>query len=175
MRASGPLHCRVRRPAAHRASCGFPGVHWMMRSARARSDDGMVSPRAWAVLAVTISSNFCGCSRDKDLVLALIQEAVHHIDVNVSELMMLERLWNGADDRKSQCLPERNGACIRADHEVELHGFVAGVLRLEKAVMPERSARTSALRCRVDHERGICNMGAEIALIRPKLVHAKDP
>src|SRR5262245_60141736 len=40
----------------------FPGVHWMMRSARARSDDGMVRPRARAVLALTISSNFCGCS-----------------------------------------------------------------------------------------------------------------
>src|SRR5215467_8698878 len=114
-------------------------------------------------------------AREQDLWLAVIQEAVHHIDVNVSELMMLERLWNGADDRESQCLPERNGPRIRAYHEVELHGFVAGRLRLAKAVMPERSARTSALRCRVNHERGICNMGAEIALIRPKLVHAKDP
>ena len=109
------------------------------------------------------------------MLLAVIQEAVHHIDVNVSELMMLERLWNGADDRESQCLPERNGARIRAYHEVELHGFVSGVLRLAKAVVPERSARTCASSGLVNHERGICDMGAEIALISPKLVHAKDP
>src|SRR5215831_15663833 len=114
-------------------------------------------------------------AREQDLLLAVIQEAVHHIDVNVSELMMLERLWNGADDRKSQCLPERNGARIRAYHEVELHGFVAGVSCLAKAVMPERCACTGASSRRVNHERGICNMRAEIALISPKLVHAKDP
>src|SRR5215470_15917150 len=113
-------------------------------------------------------------ARDQDVLSALIQEAVHHIDVNVSELMMLECLWNGADDRKSQLLPERNGARIRAYHEVELHGFVAGLLCLAQAVMPERCAGTRASSRRVNHERGVCNMGAEIALISPELVHAKD-
>src|SRR5262249_20697976 len=113
--------------------------------------------------------------RDQDVLLAVIQEAVHHIDVNVPELMVLECLWNGADDRKSQFLPERNSAHIRAYHEVELHGFVAGVLRLAEAVMPERCACTRASSLRIHHERGICNMGAEIALIGAKLVHAKDP
>src|SRR5262245_47142937 len=112
--------------------------------------------------------------REQDLLLAVIQEAVHHIDVNVSEFMMLERLGNGADDRKSQCLPERNGARIRAYHEVELHGFVAGVSCLAKAVMPERCACTGALSRRVDHERGISTVGAETGLSSATLVFATD-
>ena len=112
--------------------------------------------------------------RDQDVLLAVMQKAVHHIDVDISELMVLERLGNSADDRESQFRPKRNGAPIRANHEVELHGFVAGVLRLAKAVMPERRAGTSALERRVNHEGGICHMRAEIALIGSELVHAKD-
>jgi hypothetical protein len=32
------------------------------------------------------------------LLFAVIQEAVHHIDVNVSKPLMLERLWDSAND-----------------------------------------------------------------------------
>src|SRR5262245_58118246 len=88
---------------------------------------------------------------------------------------MVERLRERADDRESQVLPERDGARVRAHHEVELHGLVAGLPRLTKAVLPERPADPGALGRRVDHERGIGDMGAEIPLIRPKLVHAEDP
>src|SRR5262245_36103292 len=37
-------------------------AHWMISSARARSECGIVSPRAFAVLALMASSNLVGCS-----------------------------------------------------------------------------------------------------------------
>jgi hypothetical protein len=85
----------------------------------------------------------------RNLLFAVIQEAAHHIGVNVSELMMLERPWNSADDRESQFLPERNSAQIRAYHEVELRSFVAGVSRLAKDSKLCRRRRRQSL-CRTD-------------------------
>src|SRR5262249_53912399 len=50
------------RPPRNASSEGRPEPHRITSSARVRSDWGIVSPRAFAVLRLMTSSNFVGCA-----------------------------------------------------------------------------------------------------------------
>src|SRR5207248_6272804 len=53
---------RDEEPARHGAEECSPVHYWMTSSARDRSEAGIVTPRALAVLRLITSSNFVGCS-----------------------------------------------------------------------------------------------------------------
>src|SRR5262245_11773416 len=105
---------------------------------------------------------------------AVIQEAVHHMDVDVSELRRLERLGSRANDREAEFLPKGDGPRIRAHDEVELHGCIASVSSLGEAMLAQRFANSSALGRWIHHEGGVGNMRAEVSVVGPELVHAKN-
>jgi hypothetical protein len=162
---------RVQAHAPHGAQHGLVRIR---RASPARSstrdprttDLGCSTPGS----AAASRSEVVGC----DLLGAVIQEAVHHMDVDVSKPLMLEGLWDSANDREPQFPPKRNGVRIRAHDEVELHGYITSVSGLGEAMLAKRFANSYALRRRIDHEGGVCNMRAEVSLIGPELVHAKN-
>jgi hypothetical protein len=59
-------------PAEERAAVH----HWMISSARTKSDWGMVSPRALAVLRLMTSSNFVGCSTGRSARFGTLEDLV---------------------------------------------------------------------------------------------------
>src|SRR5919199_7015333 len=56
-------------PATSLRPCSAP-AYWITSSARTRSDEGNVIPRALAVLRLSTSSNFVGCSTGRSAGLA---------------------------------------------------------------------------------------------------------
>ena|SRR5215467_7072757 len=122
-------------------------------------------------LAIVVSlGEAAGCN----VLLAVVQKAMHDMDIDIAEPLMFERLWNSADDSEAQLLPQRDGARIRAHHEIELHGHIARLSRLEEAMLAHCFAYTPAMSGGGNHERGVGNVRAEVTLARSELIHAEN-
>jgi len=70
-KAAAPQQAAARddQPVPQEPAAGSPR-HWMISVAWARTDCGMVSPSAWAVLRLMTKSNLVGCSTGRSAGLA---------------------------------------------------------------------------------------------------------
>src|SRR5947209_11940149 len=112
---------------------------------------------------------------DRSSDLDVVEKAVHHIGVNVSKLLMTESLGKRPDDGESDLLPQGDGRVVRADYEVVLHRQEAGPAGFAGTVQPHGLSHPSSSMSRIDHERRVRHVRAQIPLVRNDLVHTDDP
>ncbi len=91
--------------------------------------------------------------------------AVHDVRVDEPERGMLEGFWKAANDVEAKLLPEPDGALVRADHKIKLHGAEAALPRMLQGVRAHRAGYAAARRVRRSHVSAIRNVCAAAFLI----------
>lgn len=99
---------------------------------------------------------------------------MHHMGIDISQLLVVERLWECSDNRESQLLPQCDRTFIRADDEIELHCLKARLLCFNQAMLPHGFADAFPMRNRTHHERCVGDVRSEVALVRNQLVESDD-
>lgn len=99
---------------------------------------------------------------------------VHDMGVHKAQLLVAEGPGQGADDVEAQPPVQFHRRRIGAHYVIELHGPVAGILRLGNAVLDKRPPDPPALRFRTDQVGGARHMRAAPGVVGPVLVHAHD-
>jgi hypothetical protein len=103
------------------------------------------------------------------------QHLVHHVRVDESEARMAERTGNGADDLKTQALPEAHRAVIGRHHQVELHRSVTTTPGFSLRMFTHRRRDAPAARVTGDHVAAVADVCRRAVEVRSQIVSAKQP
>lgn len=87
---------------------------------------------------------------------------------------MAEGTGKSADDFEAEALPERDGAAVAADDDIELHRGKAASASFVEAVGAHRAGDAAAARGRQGGIAGVANVIARAELVGPQVIGAEN-
>ena len=106
--------------------------------------------------------------------LVLFERTEHHQRIDISKFWVMKGLRQAANDLKAQGFPQRHGACVGADDEVELDAAIATQPRIIQGVVVQRAGDPAPHRSSGRHVTTVANVLAAAALIGADVISADD-